>query len=348
MDSATVLTAISLFGSLQALLLGLAIFVRIGEGTERAGPTDRRRRVVLGALMVVFGAAVAVIALDHAAWFSEAVPFAWIEHTLALFFPLFLLYARLVVGRPPGRGWLALHFSPLALWILASAAGAITGGLPWWPPILAVVLYQVAYTARAAWIAFAEAEEDLPGLGLLRLLAAGLVVVHLAQGLRFAFSDVALLRDVVPATSTLLIYAVVYRALAASEVLHPPPKPYTASGLEPNRAAREGERLERLMETERLFLRHDLDLDTVAERMELSRTHVSQIVNQGLGIRFNELLSRYRAEEARRLLSDPALDHVTIEAIGERAGFSSRSAFYEAFRRQTGSTPGRYRDQRGD
>lgn len=38
---------------------------------------------------------------------------------------------------------------------------------------------------------------------------------------------------------------------------------------------------------------------------------------------------------------------MTVEAIGERSGFSSRSAFYEAFRRGTGSTPDRDRERRG-
>lgn len=346
MDVTTVFTAISLFGSLQALLLGTAIFVRTGAREDSAAAGDRRRSIVLGVLMIVFGAAVGVIALDHTGWLSESVPLVWIEYTLAFSFPLFLLYARLVVGRPPGRRWLALHASPLGLWLLVSSMGVLTGGISWWPPILAIVLYQVAYTARVAWIAFVDAEGDHPSLGLLRLLAGGLAAVHLAQGIRFAFTDVAVLRDIVPVVSTLLLYVVVYRALAASEILHPPPRRYAGSDLGPDRAAREGERLRRLMEGERLFLRPDLDLDTVAGRLGSNRTHVSQVVNQGLGTRFDELVNRYRVEEAERLLCDPDLDHLTVEAIGERAGFSSRSAFYEAFRRQTGSTPGQYRDQR--
>jgi AraC-like DNA-binding protein len=345
MDVAAVLTVIGLFGSLQALVLGLAIVARRGARGGAAPALDRRRNLALGALLVVFGAAVAVIALDHSGWVPEAVPLVWIEHTLAFCYPLFLLYARLVVGDPPGRPWMLVHALPLGLWLLDSLVGALTGELPWWPPILALVLYQVAYTVRVAWLAFVEAPEA-PAVGLLRLMVVALAVVHLAQAVRFVFSDVELLRDVVPVVATVVLYAVVYRALGASDILHPPPAPYAASGLEPARAAEEASRLERLLESERLFLRPDLDLETTARHLGIGRTRLSQIVNQGLGTSFNDLVNRYRVAEAQRLLDDPALDHLTIQAIGERAGFSARSAFYAAFRQHTGTTPGRVRRRR--
>jgi AraC-like DNA-binding protein len=38
--------------------------------------------------------------------------------------------------------------------------------------------------------------------------------------------------------------------------------------------------------------------------------------------------------------------HTHLEALGRRAGFRSRSAFYEAFRRLLGVTPSLYRRQR--
>jgi AraC-like DNA-binding protein len=346
MNAAAAFTWISLFGSLQALVLGLAILARRGGTGAPGAEPARRLRVELGGVVIVFGAAVASIALDHSGWLSASAPLVWIEYTLAWCFPLFLLYARSAVGRPVEPRRVALHAVPLALWLLQSLAGAFAGGLPWWPPILFVVLYQVAYTVRVAWLAFVDAPLDAPGLGLLRLMTGGVVVIHLAQAVRFVYAEVEVLRDVVPLAATAVLYVVVYRALAVSEILHPPPRPYAASGLDPGRAGEEARRLERLMESERLYTRPDLDLDGVARRMGVSRTHLSQIVNQGLGATFNELVKRHRVAEAERLLSDPGLGHLTVQAIGERAGFSSRSAFYEAFREQTGSTPGRYRERR--
>ena len=76
----------------------------------------------------------------------------------------------------------------------------------------------------------------------------------------------------------------------------------------------------------------------------VSPRRLSEIVNQAGG--FYEYVNHFRVDAARRLLADPAERRTSIEAIGLMTGFRSRSTFYEAFKRETGSTPGAWRTSR--
>ena len=100
------------------------------------------------------------------------------------------------------------------------------------------------------------------------------------------------------------------------------------------------------MERDQVFLRPDLTLSELAAETGMPRSHLSQLINERCGKSFSELLIEHRVEEARHLLADRALDHLTVEGIGQRAGFNSRSAFYDAFKKATGKTPAAYRTDR--
>lgn len=56
-------------------------------------------------------------------------------------------------------------------------------------------------------------------------------------------------------------------------------------------------------------------------------------------------MNGYRVEKAKDLLTDKEQDLFNIEYIGEMAGFKSKSAFYTAFKKNTGLTPQAYRKE---
>ena len=100
--------------------------------------------------------------------------------------------------------------------------------------------------------------------------------------------------------------------------------------------------LDTLMTQERLFLQPDLNLAGLASRLKLGRHQLSELLNTRLGMGFSRYLREQRVQEARRLLLDkPSL---SVLSVGLEAGFSSQSAFYDAFREITGMTPGKYRE----
>jgi AraC-like DNA-binding protein len=124
-----------------------------------------------------------------------------------------------------------------------------------------------------------------------------------------------------------------------------PRRKYEGSPLSPEEVTALRARALAHLHAERAFLRPDLALSQLAAELGTLANHLSRAINEG-GESFPELVARLRVEEAARLLDDPGYDHLTVEALGRRAGFPSRSAFYETFRRLRGTTPSAHRDRR--
>ena len=54
---------------------------------------------------------------------------------------------------------------------------------------------------------------------------------------------------------------------------------------------------------------------------------------------FNDFINQYRVEEAKIRLVDPEYSNLTVAAIGNSVGFTSKSAFYSAFKKHTQLSP---------
>ena len=81
-----------------------------------------------------------------------------------------------------------------------------------------------------------------------------------------------------------------------------------------------------------------LSAATTARVLGISERLVQHILTVS-GTSFSRLCGRIRAEKARILLLDPALDHVPASEIGFLCGFSDVSGFYRAFRLRFDDTP---------
>ncbi len=102
-------------------------------------------------------------------------------------------------------------------------------------------------------------------------------------------------------------------------------------------------RLTRLTETDKPYLQTDLSLPKLAERLQTSPHHLSQLLNDRLEQSFFDWLAAHRIAEAQQLLNDPTTTHLKIDEIAERVGYNSPSAFHTAFKRITGQTPAQFR-----
>lgn len=81
----------------------------------------------------------------------------------------------------------------------------------------------------------------------------------------------------------------------------------------------------------------DLTLASLARRLGTNTGYLSRAVNDGLGVNFNEMINRMRAEEVARRLD--AGDETPLIHIAEEAGFSSKATFNRAFRAVYGVSP---------
>lgn len=98
-----------------------------------------------------------------------------------------------------------------------------------------------------------------------------------------------------------------------------------------------------VMEAERRYLDQNFKLADLAKAADSTTHQVSQLLNDNLDQSFAAYLRAFRVRHARAaILTD---DHLTLEAIGMEAGFGSKSAFYTAFKEETGTTPAKYRKQ---
>jgi len=91
------------------------------------------------------------------------------------------------------------------------------------------------------------------------------------------------------------------------------------------------------------YLQQDLTLREAAEQIDIPYRYLSQVINEKLGQNFMDFVNGYRIEAAKQMLGDPASSHISIDGIGADAGFKSRSAFYSAFKKSTGLSPGAFR-----
>ena len=98
------------------------------------------------------------------------------------------------------------------------------------------------------------------------------------------------------------------------------------------------------VDTRKLYLESDLSLPRLANVLGLSSHYVSQAINQGSGSNFFDFINKRRVRHvAEQLRAAAAGDRVNILGIAMDAGFSSKSAFYTAFRSHTGQSPTQYR-----
>ncbi len=118
---------------------------------------------------------------------------------------------------------------------------------------------------------------------------------------------------------------------------------YAKSGLDPDRLSAYQERLESVMKSEQIFLRSDMTLPKLAESVDCSVNHLSQVINSGLGMSFFDYLNRYRIDHAKSLLAELDERSTAILNIAYTVGFNSNSAFYAAFKKHVGQTPAQYR-----
>ncbi len=124
--------------------------------------------------------------------------------------------------------------------------------------------------------------------------------------------------------------------------LHPTPR-YGHSGLPPGMAATMAGRLETLMRTEQLYRQPDLRLETLAQRLDVSRHHLSQVLNEQMGCSFFEYVNRLRIAEARRLLHVSAAQALNVSEVAWEVGYNNRVSFNRAFKEATGVTPTEFR-----
>ena len=200
----------------------------------------------------------------------------------------------------------------------------------------------------------------------LRTLTIGVVAMLVSATLIYAFSafGVASLGmdpdawydDLTLLCVTVFVYALGYFGLRQPEITaHEEPAPeqiaetrrvaYARSGMSPDEAERQRDRLTELMESEHLYRQGDLTLQDLAAALDISSHNLTEVLSTQLDQSFYEFVNGYRVRDVQRRLTDPDYAHWTVLAIGMEAGFKAKSSFNAAFKRSAGMTPSQYRER---
>ncbi len=120
---------------------------------------------------------------------------------------------------------------------------------------------------------------------------------------------------------------------------------YLSSGLTKENAEKYSKQLKNIMTEKKPYLNEKLTISDLANMLNISRHHLTQIINENLNKNFYNFVNEYRIEEVKKMLLDDKKKHYSILAIAYECGFNSKSTFNTLFKKYTGITPSEYRKQ---
>ncbi len=93
---------------------------------------------------------------------------------------------------------------------------------------------------------------------------------------------------------------------------------------------------------ERPYLKLKYTISDLAMELEMQDSHVAYCFTSIYKVSFTKLKNHLRIEYAKELLQSDLNNNFTIDAIGQKSGFSTRSNFYNTFNKEVGCSPTDY------
>jgi len=85
-----------------------------------------------------------------------------------------------------------------------------------------------------------------------------------------------------------------------------------------------------------------LSLEVLSKKLNVSKHHLSQIINEQSNGNYFDLINEYRINAAKTLLQT---SHLKIIDVAYEVGYNSKSTFYNEFKRRTEKTPSQYKTE---
>lgn len=150
---------------------------------------------------------------------------------------------------------------------------------------------------------------------------------------------------------SIFVYAMAYKGLRQPEVIavekieeeQKKETSYKKSGLTDKEASKQLKQLLKIMDEEKPYINERLNLDDLSKISDITKHNLSEIINTKIELNFYDFINSYRVEAVKKLIKADTKSRYSILAHGFDAGFSSKSAFYTAFKKFTNLTPAQYR-----
>jgi AraC-like DNA-binding protein len=296
------------------------------------------------------------------------------DPTFYLIAPLLWLYAKELTGHTVKWSWrLLLHFLPFILIIILSLSFQSINSKAfaefldrnnhlftiffWITVVVQFSWYQILVRKRlVAYRKFVEEEVSFKegvDIAWIRFF----MIVFLLINLFFLFGLFAAIHlenglwlpRVTALIFSLSVFALGYKGMLQKDLFQksePIPENRIELVTEAAVAQPNQENINRLlnfMADKRPFLDSELTLTSLAKNLNLSRSQLSFLINEGTGDNFYDFVNKYRVEEVKKLMTDPQVKNYNLLGIALEAGFKSKSTFNLIFKRFTGLTPTEFR-----
>ena len=103
------------------------------------------------------------------------------------------------------------------------------------------------------------------------------------------------------------------------------------------------EKMEHLLKNKQIFRNPELRLNDLVLKLGSNRTYVSQLINNKTSSSFNDYINLHRIEYAKDILISTEMEHMTLDEVAFKSGFSSQSSFYRIFMKMEETSPAKYR-----
>lgn len=117
---------------------------------------------------------------------------------------------------------------------------------------------------------------------------------------------------------------------------------YERSGLSKEQAVYYHQQLLALMKEKKPYLNGELSAGELAQLLNISVNHLSQVLNTVQQQNFFDFVNGYRIREIIERMKDPKNHHLTLLAIALDSGFNSKTSFNTVFKKVTHQTPSQY------
>lgn len=103
-------------------------------------------------------------------------------------------------------------------------------------------------------------------------------------------------------------------------------------------------KIEQILSQKKIFQNSNLNIVDIANLTNEHPKKISTVINTISNKNFKSYINSFRIEEAKSILKSDNSDNFSIEGISLEVGFKSKSAFYDAFKKETGTTPTNYKN----
>jgi len=100
------------------------------------------------------------------------------------------------------------------------------------------------------------------------------------------------------------------------------------------------------LDKEEPYVHPNFTINELAVVLKVPVHHVSYCLNTLMNVKFTSLRTQLRIQYAAKLLDSGQADELSMDGIGKKSGFSTRSNFYNAFKTETGMTPSEYLERK--